>query len=218
MIKKQEQHADTLFPIKQSVLDADFKRLGGYNTDNLELLKSFWLDNSLQRNPSHELLTLTMRPEIKDHALMRRAYRAGVLVGTTVMRHTLDEASIAYDTVDLAAATVTSLKDHTATREQFPALLPENKLSRFALSQFFDSEVDIAQHLQETLESDWLSNHNTFQPQATADAPHNDWLAVGMGDTLALYGTLYARHMGADTPQYETKPLEEEPALAPSHL
>lgn len=213
MIKKQEYHSNTLFKIDQAVLEADFEMLGDYGTDNLELLKRIWMDDSLEHNPSHELLTLSLRPELEDNDQIRRAYRAGVLVGTIIMRQRLQAIDADYSVVELSRTPVISIGDRVRHYEQFPTISADIKLSRFALSQFFDSTVDITEHLKTTLEADWLHNKNTFLPEATVNAPRNDWLAVGIGDTLALYGTLYAVHMELEIPNYETKLLADEPTL-----
>ncbi|MBI3888985.1 hypothetical protein HY312_00190 [Candidatus Saccharibacteria bacterium] len=215
MIKKQEHHSNTLFKIDQAVLEADFEMLGDYGTDNLELLKKIWMDDSLEHNPSHELLTLSLRPELEDNDQIRRAYRAGVLVGTIIMRQRLQAIDADYSVVELSRTPVISIGDRGKHYEQFPTISADIKLSRFALSQFFDSTVDIAEHLKTTLEANWLHNKNTFLPEVTADAPRNDWLAVGIGDTLALYGTLYASNTGLEIPNFETKQLANEPMLHP---
>lgn len=208
MRKKQEQHSRELFPIQQDVLAADFAALGRYDTDDVQLLKTIWMDDSLEGNPSHELLLLTARSELKDHDQLRRTYRAGVLIGTIIVRHQL----LAIDN-DLGGLL------HAPAHESSPTMQPSQRLSRFALSQFFDSEqpVDIATHLVETLEADWLRNHNSFQPEKSASSPTNDWLAVGMGDTFALYGTLYAAHTGHEAPNYKTKPLRDELSASATH-
>lgn len=213
MDKKQEHYTLSLFPIGQDVLDADFRALGEYDTDDIELLKTIWLDDSLDRNPSHELLTLALRPELASDDQIRRTYRAGTLVGTIIMRHRMQAIHADYSIVDLSHAPIVSLVDHSEQHEQFPTMPPDMKLSRFALNQFFDGQVDVAEYLKTTLEADWDQSHNTFQPSTTMGTPRNDWLAVGMGDTLALYGMLYALHTGQEAPRYRIKPLHDEPSI-----
>lgn len=213
MTKKQEHIPQDLFPIGQNVLNDDFRALGEYSTDNLSLLKDIWLDTSLERNPSHELLELAFRPELESNDQIRRAYRAGILVGTIILRHRLHDIEAEYSIVDLSSTPAIDFADGSRTFEQFPTFSPDMKLSRFALSQFFDSNVDVAEHLKTTLEADWLHNRNTFMPSVADDTPQNDWLAVGMGDTLALYGTLYALHTEREAPDYSTKQLADEPSV-----
>ena len=214
----QDYTTPQLFKIDQEVLEADFERLGTYDTDDLELLKKLWLDKSLSDNPTQRLLALEIRPDIAEeseaHASIRRPYRAGVLIGTIVMRHRMSHLGIPHSIVDLARHQKATSTFHTLSHELLPVEPTDIRLSRFALNQFFNREVDIAQHLKNTLEEDWLHRHNSFAPTNTHDTPHNDWLAVGMGDTLATYGLLYAKHAGVtQQPVYKLKYLEDEPDI-----
>lgn len=191
-----------LLPIEQEILRADFRALGSYDSDDLEHLKSIWLLDGLHNNPSHKLLTLEAREEVKPIDSIRRAYRAGVLAGTLIIRHQL--ADIQED------PSILTMTEH----EPMPIEWPRMKLARFALSSMFDTPRDVSEALRDKVEKSWLSHHNTFQPTAEeAENIKNDWLAIGMGDAIALNVTVHAHHHNTPQPLLAIKPLKPEPLL-----
>lgn len=198
-MKKQEltPFDASLYPIPSVDMDAEFDMLSTFDDENITHLKSDYLllpDN----NPAHFLIALHAREYLADVPALRRPYRAGVIAGSIILRSRI--YAIGKD-------------PHTFLAESPHQRIDWRKmqLSRFALRQFFASDVDIKQHLYETVEFPWLQHDSRY---ATHDPNHsNDWMAIGMGDILNVGNEAEAQVLAAEPRTPVVFPILPEPLL-----
>lgn len=199
---KSQEHQSTapLYPIPSSEMDADFDMLGRFDDNDLTFLKGDYLHHLADANPTHFLMTLEARPYLHNVPLLRRTYRAGVIAGSIILRDRLHAIG---------------QNPHEVFNGEFKRKVdwPAMKLAKFALRQYFAADVDIKQHLYQTVELPWLLHDSRYVPYGESQ-PANDWMAVGMGDILRIGDVAEAHFTGQEIRDPLILPLEPEPLLA----
>jgi hypothetical protein len=200
-MKKQELKLSTpeLYPIPSSEMDADFSMLSNFDDSDLTFLKQDYLQNLAETDPTHFLMALEARKELEAVPSLRRTYRAGVIAGSIILRQRLH--------------TIGQVPHEVFVGEHQKSIdWQRMRLSRFALRQYFASDVDIKQHLYATVEFPWLAHDSQFVPYNDTP-PANDWMAVGMGDMLRIGDVAEAHVTGQKIRQPLISPLKHEPLL-----
>lgn len=200
MISQEHQPAASLYPISSNEMDADFAMLSRFDDDDLTLLKDDYLHHLADADPTHFLMTLGARQYLHDVPTLRRTYRAGVIAGSIILRdrlHTMGQ----------------NPREVLAGEPQHEVGWPTMKLAKFALRQYFAADVDIKQHLYQTVEFPWFLHDSRYVPYGES-LPVNDWMAVGMGDILQIGNVAEAHYTGQEVPRPLISPLEHEPLLA----
>ena len=200
-MKKQELTLSTpeLYPIPSSEMDADFSMLRDFDDSDLTFLKQDYLQNLPETDPTHFLMTLEARKGFEAVPSLRRTYRAGVIAGSIILRqrlHTIGQVP----------------REVFAGEHQRTIDWTSMKLSRFALRQYFASDVDIKQHLYTAVEFPWLTHDSQYVPYSDTP-PANDWMAIGMGDMLRIGDVAEAHFTGQEIRQPLISPLKHEPLL-----
>ena len=201
MKNQERQPVVPLYPIPSSEMDANFDMLSGFDDNDLTFLKEDYLHHLADTDPTHFLMTLEARQYLRDVPLLRRTYRAGVIAGSVILRERLH--AIGQDPHEVF--------DGEFQREvDWPAM----KLARFALGQYFAAaDVDIKQHLYQTVEFPWVLHDSHYIPYGELQ-PANDWMAVGMGDILRIGDVARAHFTGQEVRDPLISPLKHEPLLA----
>jgi hypothetical protein len=181
-------------------MEANFARLKLFDDDDLTFLRNDYLHNLTDTDPTHFLMTLEARQYLRDVPLLQRTYRAGVIAGSVILRERLH--TIGQDPHKVFVGEFQQQVD-------WPAM----KLSRFALRQYFAADVDIKQHLYQTVELPWFLDDSRYVPYSESQ-PANDWMAVGMGDMLRIGDVAGAHFTGQKIRLPLILPLEHEPLLA----
>jgi len=180
-------------------MDAEFAMLSTFDDENITHLKTDYLKLP-EDNPAHFLIALHAREYLADIPKLRRPYRAGVIAGSIILRSRI---------YAIGKEPSTFLAEAPHQRINWPEL----QLSRFALRQYFAANVDIKQHLYETVEFPWFlhDSHYAAYEEPTA----NDWMAIGMADMLRVGDIAEARTQTTEPRQPITVPIAPEPLLAP---
>ena len=203
MIKSQEREpVQSLYPIPGDEMDTDFSMLRLLDDDDLTFLRDDYLNHLADTDPTHFLMTLEARQYLQDTALLRRTYRAGVIAGSVILRARLH--TIGQDPHEVFEGEFQRTVDWSTM-----------KLTKFALKQYFAANVDIKQHLYETVELPWFLHDSRYVPYGALQ-PANDWMAVGMGDILRVGDIAEAHFTGQQPRRPLISPLEHEPLLAES--
>ena len=202
-MKSQEHHhrpTVSLYPIPSSEMDADFDMLKSLDDDDLTFLKDDYLHRLANADPTHFLMSLEARQYLQNVPLLRRTYRAGVIAGSIILRERL--RTIGQD-------------PHEVFHGEFQQEVdwPTMKLTRFVLQQYFATDVDVKQHLYQTVELPWFLHDSRYVPYSESQ-PANDWMAVGMGDILRVGDVAEAHFTGQDVRHPSTLPLKPESLLA----
>lgn len=194
------QFHEPLYPISHDRMVDNFDAVMQYSENTLEFFQGVWSnDLALHDNPSLFLLQLGARPELAHHDQLNKAYSIGVFVGTLIVRKLLQDTAVPLEAITMELATEV---DRTVWLSM--------KGSRHLLRQFFE-DVDVKQQLHDTVEAKWQEEHVTFLPKKDdLRQPANDWVAVGLGDTLAIYGLLHADYTGQSLVLYTPEPLKLE--------
>lgn len=197
---------EALYPISHDDMMTDFNVIRRYSEDSLGLLREIWLDSQrLGDNPSLQLMELQARPLLGEHEDLSDPYRVGVLIGTIVVRDRLQHI---HESPDEVAMALSFGPDRLAWEEL------DMQTRRFALRQFFDTDVDVKKELYNTVEAKWQQSHVRFMPDPEdPNWPANDWAAVGMGDTLRLYERRYCEYTGHPLREPKICNLKPEPRL-----
>lgn len=151
-------------------MDAEFAMLSTFDDENITHLKTDYLKLP-EDNPAHFLIALHAREYLADIPTLRRPYRAGVIAGSIILRSRIYAIGQEPHTL-LAEAPHQRINWY------------EMQLSRFALRQYFAANVDIKQHLYETVEFPWFLHDSRYASHD--EHPANDWMAIGMGDMLRV--------------------------------
>lgn len=199
MKSQEHQSIVPLYPIPNSEMDADFSMLSHFDDDDLTFLRDDYLNHLADADPTHFLMTLEARQYLHDVPLLRRTYRAGVIAGSVILRERLH---------------VIGQDPHEVFDGEFQREVdwPTMKLARFTLGQYFAADVDIKQHLYQTVEFPWFLHDSHYVPYGESQ-PANDWMAVGMGDILRVGDVAEAHFTGQKIRPSLISPLEHEPLL-----
>ena len=200
-MKKQELPPleSRLYPIPSIDMDAEFAMLGTFDDENITHLKTDYLKLP-EDNPAHFLIALHAREYLADTPTLRRPYRAGVIAGSIILRSRI---------YAIGEEPRSFLADAPHERVDWP----EMQLSRFALRQYFAADVDVKQHLYETVETPWFLHGSYYATYG--EHPANDWMAIGMGDMLRVGDEAEARAQATAPRPPITAPVAPEPLLAP---
>lgn len=172
-----------LYPIPTISTDTDFEMLAGFDERNLNFLKEDYLRLS-NNKIIPPLLRLESRAEVADRATQRRPYRAGVIAGSIILRARLHGIDVSPRAV--FDQEVVGDVDWRGMRS-----------ARFALRQYFAEGVDVKHHLYQSVELPWaLQNSSFVDPDARQHELREDWMVIGLGDTLRLGEIAYAKHLG----------------------
>lgn len=162
--------SEALYPISIEDRIGDFSILHRYTPSVIQAIKKRYQNLLHEDDPTWYLHELQGRRQLENQDEKRFGYRLGVIAARIVINEKLLTFSKSIGDVRLSA----------------PGTLPEKfsipSDARYPLRQFYapDGSVDIKQELR-TATSHML-------PEAYEDG--NDWPAIGMGDTHALYGRL----------------------------
>lgn len=200
-MKSQEHRPITpLYPIPGSEMDADFDMLQLLDDEDLTFLKDDYLRHLPDADPTHFLMSLEARQYLQRVPLLRRTYRAGVIAGSVILRERLH--TIGQDPHEVFGGEFQREVDW-----------PHMKLAKFALKQYFAADVDIKQHLYQTVEFPWFLHDSRYVPYGESQ-PANDWMAVGMGDILRIGDVAESHFTGQEMRPPLISPLKHEPLLA----
>jgi hypothetical protein len=199
MKSQEHQPIMPLYPIPNSEMDADFSMLSDLDDDDLTFLRDDYLHHLADTDPTHFLMTLDARRYLSDVPLLRRTYRAGVIAGSVILRERLH--AIGQD-------------PHEVFDGEFQREVdwPTMKLARFTLGQYFAADVDIKQHLYQTVEFPWFLHNSHYAPYGELQSA-NDWMAVGMGDILRIGDVAETHFTGQKLRHPLISPLEHESLL-----
>ena len=199
MKSQEHQSAASLYPISSNEMDADFAMLSRFDDGDLTFLKDDYLHHLTDTDPTHFLMTLGARRYLRDVPTLRRTYRAGVIAGSIILRERLH-------------ALGQNPREVFAGEFQHEVEWPAMKLAKFALRQYFAADVDIKQHLYQTVEFPWFLHDSRYVPYGES-LPANDWMAVGMGDILRIGDIAETHFTSQEMRRPLILPLEHEPLL-----
>lgn len=179
-----------IFPIPQSTFDQEYDFFRDYSWRGLTDLES--LNDRrpgqavVEELPYH--MDLGVRPGLGDEtARHQEAYRAGVFIGTVLLRHRVRLLRNAGEDITLPTQ-ASSVIDWSTLRA-----------SRFLLSPLIegDGEFDPKPALH-NLENAWDAQESLDRMglddigiDGLEALPPDDWVTIGMGDVLAMYASRY---------------------------
>lgn len=161
---------ESLYPISPKDRIGDFSILHKYTPSVIRAIKRRYHNLLQDDDPIWYLHELHGRPELEDQDDKRFGYRLGVIAARIVVNEKLLKLG----------SNIGELRLNTPGRLPDGFTVPAN--SRYPLRQFYapDGSVDIKAEFHQAV--------SHMLPEQYSD--DNDWPAIGMGDTHALYGVL----------------------------
>jgi len=179
-----------IFPIPRSTFDQEYEFFRYYSWHELIELENF-IDRPLGRAVEDEIpyhMDLEVRPGIEDETERHQdAYRAGVFIGTVLLRHRIRLLRGEGEDVTLPTEDTSTIDWATM------------RASRFLLTPLIegDGEFD-PKPIFRTLVSAWDIQESLGQlgmvgteKDESAALPSYNWVVIGMGDLLAMYASRY---------------------------
>ena len=172
-------HRQNLYPISVADKRWNFSVLREYSKSGVAAIENRYDKLLPEDDPTHFLHELEARDYLKNHEEESAAYRLGVVAARVVINHKLNRFNTDITKIKLPA------------EHESPIDFARHKLQRFILAPLYPTNrsIDIKADVHAAV------GHIIPNPQPGA----NDWLAVGMGDTHALYGKLWNPHKEFET-------------------
>lgn len=189
--------ATNVFPISAEKWDATFLLAGRLDDETLPMAEEIHFSHVPENGPLHYLQQqLPLRPTLLEpgRELDRRAYEAGLWLGSMVMRKMVR--------VGLVDARQLAMPPEPLADERIRELHVRAVGHRFRLRQFFESQEDMLIIVRRQVEYPWYEHNVRFgvnKGLGPDGKPRDDGVAIGLGDMLALSYTRMCDRVPEDT-------------------